>query len=213
MIRVDDLAIHQGDFNLSGISFQVDDGKYAVLMGRSGCGKTTVIEAICGLRQISSGRIHLSDREVTELRPAERNIGYVPQDVALFPGYKVRDQLAFSLVVRDAPESEIVSRVDQIAALLGITHLLDRLPDGLSGGEAKRVALGRALVPQPEVLCLDEPLSNLDEDINAEMVELLGSTIREEAVTVLHITHSSREADRLADVRLKLVDGEVVSDQ
>ena len=105
---------------------------------------------------------------------------------------------------------QIAERVEHMAGLLGISHLLDRKPEGLSGGEAKRVALGRALVPQPEVLCLDEPLSNLDEDINAEMIELLGSTIREEAVTVLHITHSSREADRLADVRLSLVDGVVV---
>jgi ABC-type sugar transport system ATPase subunit len=144
------------------------------------------------------------------LRPAERNIGYVPQDVALFPGYKVRDQLAFSLVVRDAPEARIAERVEHMAGLLGIEHLLDRMPEGLSGGEAKRVALGRALVPQPEVLCLDEPLSNLDEDINAEMVELLGSTIRQEAVTVLHITHSRHEADRLADIRLSLVDGVMV---
>jgi len=210
VIQVQDLCIEQGDFRLENIGFTVTDGKYAVLMGRSGCGKTTIIEAICGLRPVRQGQIHLSDREVTELRPAERNIGYVPQDIALFPGYRVRDQLAFSLVVRGAPEMQIAERVEHMAGLLGISHLLDRRPDGLSGGEAKRVALGRALVPQPEVLCLDEPLSNLDEDINAEMIELLGSTIREEAVTVLHITHSSREADRLADVRLSLVDGVVV---
>jgi ABC-type sugar transport system ATPase subunit len=210
VIQVQDLCIEQGDFRLENIGFTVADGKYGVLMGRSGCGKTTIIEAICGLRPIRHGQIHLSDREVTKLRPAERNIGYVPQDIALFPGYRVRDQLAFSLVVRNAPKMQIAERVEHMAGLLGISHLLDRKPEGLSGGEAKRVALGRALVPQPEVLCLDEPLSNLDEDINAEMIELLGSTIREEAVTVLHITHSSREADRLADVRLSLVDGVVV---
>ncbi|MFT5123877.1 MAG: ABC-type sugar transport system ATPase subunit [Kiritimatiellia bacterium] len=210
MIQVEDLCIEQGGFRLEHISFTIEDGKYAVLMGRSGCGKTTIIEAICGLRKVTRGHVRLSDREVTSLRPAERNIGYVPQDVALFPGYKVRDQLAFSLVVRDAPEARIAERVEHMAGLLGIEHLLDRMPEGLSGGEAKRVALGRALVPQPEVLCLDEPLSNLDEDINAEMVELLGSTIRQEAVTVLHITHSRHEADRLADIRLSLVDGVMV---
>lgn len=211
MIEVNKLAIEQGAFALQDVSFTVPDGAYAVLMGKSGCGKTTIVEAICGLRPVVSGSIHLGDRDITHVRPAERNIAYVPQDVALFPTFKVRDQLAFSLVVREAEDSFIAERVELLAERLAIEHLLDRMPQGLSGGEAKRVALGRALVPQPEVICLDEPLSNLDEDTAADMLALLETALKAQNVTVLHVTHSSREADQLADLTLRLDGGSVLS--
>ena len=113
-------------------------------MGRSGCGKTTLLEAICGLRKIDRGKIILGDRDVTNLPPAERGVGYVPQDRALFPTQSVREQLAFALVLRSLSSSEISRRVEELAELLGLYELLDRLPDKLSGGEAQRVALGRA---------------------------------------------------------------------
>ncbi len=139
MIRLADITIKQGDFELSGIEMELSSGEYGVLMGRSGCGKTTLLEAICGLRKIDQGKIILGDRDVTNLPPAERGVGYVPQDRALFPTQSVREQLAFALVLRSLGQSEISRRVEELAELLGLDELLDRLPDKLSGGEAQRV--------------------------------------------------------------------------
>jgi ABC-type sugar transport system ATPase subunit len=205
MIQLDDLALRAGSFSLAGLSLTVAAGEYAVLMGKTGCGKTSLLEAICGLRPPSAGRIILLGRDVTRLRPAERGVGYVPQDLALFPTLSVRDHLAFSLVVRRWPGAQIAERVGELADLLGIAHLLDRYPLGLSGGEAQRVALGRALAFHPPILLLDEPLSALDEATRGDMVELLRSVQRRTGVTTLHVTHSLTEARRLAD-RLFLLD-------
>ncbi|MEE2615595.1 MAG: ATP-binding cassette domain-containing protein [Verrucomicrobiota bacterium] len=212
MIRLADITIKQGDFELSGIELELSSGQYGVLMGRSGCGKTTLLEAICGLRKIDQGKIILGDRDVTNLPPAERGVGYVPQDRALFPTQPVREQLAFALVLRSLGQPEISRRVEELAELLGLGELLDRLPDKLSGGEAQRVALGRALAHKPSVLCLDEPLSALDEELHDEMCQLLEHVNGQTGVTVLHITHSPSEAKRLAGCHYHLVDGKVHHD-
>ncbi len=209
MIELEDIALRQGSFELSGIGLCLDAGEYGVLMGRSGCGKTTILEAVCGLRKLDGGTVRLDGHDVTELPPAERGVGYVPQDRALFPTLIVREQLAFALVLRDLPQSEISARVDELADLLGITPLLDRAPEKLSGGEAQRVALGRALAHRPGVLCLDEPLSALDEELHEEMCQLLEHVHRETGVTILHITHSPSEARRLAGCHFRMEDGKV----
>jgi molybdate/tungstate transport system ATP-binding protein len=211
VIAVDNLSIHQGNFALSGISFHVPKGEYAVLMGRTGCGKTTLLEAICGLRPIlPPGRIRLMDRDVTDLKPAERGIGYVPQDGALFPTMTVRDHLAFALEIRRWEKSRVDGAVSEIAALLGLDHLLRRKPPGLSGGEAQRVALGRALSFHPGILLLDEPLSALDEPTREEMYGLLQTVRTRTGVTALHVTHSLTEARALADRILVFHEGRVV---
>ena len=199
MIHLDNLSIRSGDFTLEGISLQVPSGAYAVLMGKTGCGKTTLLEAMCGLRPVHAGRVVLCDRDVTRLRPADRGLGYVPQDLVLFPTLTVRDNMGFALHARHWAATDLAVRVKQMAEMLGVTHLLGRYPQGLSGGESQRVALGRALAFRPRVLLLDEPLSALDEDTRAEMVDLLRSVQRHTGVTVLHITHSRAEATRLAD--------------
>lgn len=199
MIAIDQLCVRAGSFALDGVCLHVATGQYAVLMGKTGCGKTTLLEVICGLKPARSGRIVLLDRDVTRLRPGERGVGYVPQDLALFPTLTVRDHLAFALEVRDWNSYTIRERVAGLAGLLGITHLLDRHPQGLSGGESQRVALGRALSFHPRILLLDEPLSALDEDTRGEMVALLRSVQRLTGVTTLHVTHSLTEARRLAD--------------
>ena len=209
MIRLANIAIKQGEFKLSGIELELFSGQYGVLMGRSGCGKTTLLEAICGLRKIDQGKIILGDRDVTKLPPAERGVGYVPQDRALFPTQPVREQLAFALVLRSLGQAEISRRVEELAELLGLDELLDRLPDKLSGGEAQRVALGRALAHKPSVLCLDEPLSALDEELHDEMCKLLEHVNGQTGVTVLHITHSPSEANRLGGRHYQLVDGKI----
>src|SRR5579884_668875 len=161
MIAVDNLSLRSGAFAVDGVSFVVPAGAYGVLMGRTGCGKTTLLEAVCGLKPVRAGRVRLLGRDVTDLHPSRRGIGYVPQDLSLFPTLRVRDNLAFALEVRRRGRAEIDRRVGELAELLGLGRLLDRWPQGLSGGEAQRVALGRALAAAPPVLLLDEPLSAL----------------------------------------------------
>jgi ABC-type sugar transport system ATPase subunit len=204
MIELDNITIRSGAFALAGISFTVPTGQYAVLMGRTGSGKTTLLEVVCGLRRPDAGRVRLMGHDVTLARPAERGVGYVPQDGALFPTLSVRDHLAFAPTVQRWPARRIQDRVAELADLLGLAHLLERTPHGLSGGERQRVALGRALAFAPPVLLLDEPLSALDEETRAGMYELLMRIRGQFAFTALHVTHSPAEAERLADCILRL---------
>ncbi len=210
MIAVEQLSVRAGDFCIDGISFEVPTGEHGVLMGKTGCGKTTILEAICGLKEVVSGRITLMGRDVTRLRAGERGIGFVPQDGALFATMTVRQQLAFGPKVQGWGKKEIEQRVPELAEELGIEDILERKPFGLSGGERQRVALGRALAVRPKIICLDEPLSALDEETHEGMVELIRSVVKEHGITALHITHSRREADLIADKEFFLEDGKLV---
>ncbi len=212
MIQIIDLTLRQGAFLLAGVSLEVPSGQYGVLMGKTGCGKTSILEAIAGLRPIASGTITLNDRNITRLAPGERGIGYVPQDAALFRTMTVYNHLAFALELRGTDRAIIDNRVMALAEWLGIEHLLHRRPAGLSGGEAQRVALGRALSFRPKYLLLDEPLSSLDEETRGSLMDLLIGVREKRDVTVLHVTHSSVEAERLADVRFRLVNGQVIQE-
>ncbi len=209
MIQFDSIAWHAGAFRLENVSLRVPANRYAVLMGRTGSGKTTLLEILCGLRRPLAGRVLIDDRDVTHEPPAARGIGYVPQDTALFPTMTVREQLGFALRMRRRPAVEFANRVDQLAVELGITKLLERLPQELSGGERQRVALGRALAAHPKVLVLDEPLSALDEELRDDLAALLRRIQREHGITALHITHSRAEAERLADILFHLADGRI----
>ncbi|MCX7012502.1 MAG: ATP-binding cassette domain-containing protein [Candidatus Sumerlaeota bacterium] len=204
MIQINGLAIRAGAFHREGISFAVPTGKYAILMGRTGCGKTTLLETICGLLEAPAGEIRLYGREVSHLKPAQRGIGYVPQDVVLFNNLTVAKHLSLALEVRRWPRKAIRERVGEMAQLLGIERLLRRKPYGLSGGEQHRVALGRALSFRPHVLCLDEPLSGFDAAIWEEICQLLQTVQRQTGVTTLHVTHHREEAERLGDVILEM---------
>jgi ABC-type sugar transport system ATPase subunit len=210
VIRLDNVAWRAGVFALEKISFTVPTGSYGVLMGRTGGGKTSLLEIICGLRRPIVGKVFLGGRDVTNLAPGERGLGYVPQDGALFPTMTVREQLGFALRVQRRPFEEIAERVFDLATALSIDHLLDRRPNGLSGGERQRVALGRALAARPQVLLLDEPLSALDDETREPLADLLSEVQRETVVTVLHVTHRQSEAARLADVLFRLDAGCVV---
>ena len=209
MISVNNLSLEVGEFALENVSFEVPSRSYCALMGKTGCGKTTILEAVCGLRPVDSGSISLMSREVTDLPPAERGIGFVPQDGALFSSMTVEQNLGFSLEVRGRSKGVVSERVKQLAELLGIANLLERRIQGLSGGEKQRVALGRALAFEPGILCLDEPLSALDDETKVGLVDLLGKVREETGVTTLHITHSLQEARSLCDMLLVMEDGQV----
>jgi ABC-type sugar transport system ATPase subunit len=209
MIAVDHLTVRVSAFALENVGFDVPTGQYAVLMGRTGVGKTTLLEALCGLKTVAGGTIRLNGRDVTRLKPAERGIGYVPQDRALFQTMTVREHLAFALTIQKAGRRVIQESVAELSRLLGIEHLLDRRPPGLSGGEAQRVALGRALSARPGVLCLDEPLSALDDETRREMYELLENVRQSTSVTILHVTHNLDEAEQLADRIFLLRNGKI----
>lgn len=178
-------------------------------MGRTGSGKTTILEAILGFRKIAQGQITLVGKDVTKLNPAVRGIGYVPQDAALFSSMNVRSHLAFALQIRRCNKQVVNQRVEELAELLGITHLLDRFPNKLSGGEKQRVAIGRAISFRPKILCLDEPLSALDEETHSQMCDLLKTVWQETKVTTLHVTHHVSEAENLATQILRIADGQV----
>jgi len=210
MIELRDVTITAGQFSLQHIDLKVNSGQYAVLMGQTGQGKTTILEAICGLRKVTTGKILIGTRDVTDRLPGDREIGYVPQDLALFPTMTVRQHLEFALRLRRHPSRVIRARVSELAEVLGIEDLLKRSVDGLSGGEAQRVALGRALSFRPSVLLLDEPFSALDEATRQEMHALLRSITESTSVTTLHVTHNNDEAKALADQRSVLQDGTVL---
>jgi ABC-type sugar transport system ATPase subunit len=209
MIEFRDVTLRAGEFMLERLSFTIEAGAYAVIMGRTGSGKTTILETLCGLRKVACGSILLDGRNITHLGPAERNIGYVPQDLALFETMTVREHLEFAPRLRNFPADRIIAKTKELAELLGIASLLPRKPNGLSGGEAQRVALGRALSFEPPVLLLDEPLSALDEQTREEIQHLLRAIRARTGVTTLHITHSRHEADALATVRFLIEDGEL----
>ncbi|NWK54369.1 ABC transporter ATP-binding protein [Verrucomicrobiaceae bacterium N1E253] len=198
MLKVHQLAVHAGSFALENISFEVPTGACFSLMGPSGSGKTTLMEALCGLRHVDSGTIHLSDRTITDMRPGDRNIALVPQDNALFPHLTIRQHLSFGPQIRRWSKTDTRNRCNELAEQLGLTQLLDRYPAKLSGGEAKRVALGRALASRPDLLCLDEALTGLDDGTHNEVLSALQQTISDHSVTTLHITHNRKEAQALA---------------
>ncbi len=209
MIELRDVTLQAGAFQLSKLNFTVDAGRYAVLMGRSGMGKTTILEAVCGLKRVGGGAILIGGREVHKLTPGERNIGYVPQNLGLFHAMNVRQHLEFALLLRKTSRPEINTRVSELAEILGLGPLLNRGIQHLSGGEAQRVALGRALSFRPQVLLLDEPLSALDEATRHSIQELLLELKRTAGTTTLHVTHNREEANILADLHLALEAGQV----
>ena len=209
MIELDNLPITQGNFTLTNINVSIPQGAYAVLTGQTGSGKTSLVETICGLRRSSGGRVLIGGRDVTRLAPSQRQIGYVPQDSVLFPTMKVERQIGFGLEVRNAKPAQRKKRIEEVAEMLQLTSLLKRTPAGLSGGETQRVALARAISFRPRLLCLDEPLSALDETARQSLIELLRDVHQTQQITVVHITHSTTECQQLGTTELRLTDGKI----
>lgn len=209
MISLDNVSVRAGAFRLEGIQLLVPAGEYGILMGKTGAGKTSLLEAVIGFKSVVAGSICLAGRDVTQLNPAVRGIGYLPQDGALFSTLTVEENLAFALKIRRVDKERIASRVRELAELMGIGPLLKRQTQGLSGGERQRVALGRAMAFEPRILCLDEPLSALDSETREQILQLLLTIKRLNQVTILHVTHDLVEAKRLADKIFRLVNGKI----
>jgi ABC-type sugar transport system ATPase subunit len=184
---------------LDGVDLEAADGELLVVVGPSGCGKSTLLRCIAGLEPVDEGVIHIGERDVTQVRPAARNVSMVFQSYALFPHLTVRENIAFGLVVREEPKAEVRIRVAEASKLVGVESLLERRPYELSGGERQRVALARALVRRPDAYLLDEPLSNLDAGTRVEMRTELRRLHREVGATMLHVTHDQIEALTLGD--------------
>lgn len=209
MIEFDRVTIQVGALALRDVTFTIPSGEYGVLMGATGSGKTTLLETACHMRPFLSGEVRLLGRSIRNLAPAECGVGYVPQDQALFPHLTVREHLEFALRIRREAPVFIARRVAELVHLLGIGHLLARYPQKLSGGEAQRVALGRALSFHPDVLLLDEPLSALDDNTRQEMYELLQRVQSTTGTTTLHVTHHGQEALVLGQRHFLLANGRV----
>lgn len=194
MIHVKNLCVDLGDFVLNDINLTVNKGEYFIVLGPTGAGKTVLLESIAGLYPIKSGSIWLKGKDVTRVVPEKRGVSIVYQDHALFPHLSVKDNIAFGLRLHKWTSQEIAKILSEVAGLLGISHLLSRKPDTLSGGERQKVALARALSIQPQVLLLDEPLSALDpesrEGVQHELRQIHGQL----KVTTIHVTHDFEEA-------------------
>lgn len=190
---------------LDGVEFEVRSGEIFTLLGESGCGKTTTLRIIAGFEVPDEGRVYFDDRDVTFLKPYERNTAMVFQNYALWPHMRVFDNVAYGLRIRRVPENEVRRRVMRVLDLMGIRHLADRYPTELSGGQQQRVALARAIVVEPAVLLLDEPLSNLDAQLRIKMREEIVSLQRKLGITTIYVTHDQEEAlsisDRIAVMR------------
>src|SRR3954453_4659192 len=184
---------------LHGVSVDIQDGEFVILVGPSGCGKSTLLRMIAGLENISGGELRIGPRVVNDVPPKERDIAMVFQNYALYPHMTVADNMAFSLKLKRAPKTEIKSRVDRAAEILGLGKLLDRYPRQLSGGQRQRVAMGRAIVRDPQVFLFDEPLSNLDAKLRVAMRTEIKALHQRLKTTTIYVTHDQIEAMTMAD--------------
>ena len=195
-------AVHK--FNLD-----IKDKEFVVLVGPSGCGKSTTLRMIAGLEDISEGELYIGDRLVNDVQPKDRNIAMVFQNYALYPHMTVFENMAFGLKLRKVPKDEIKRKVEEVAGILDITHLLNRKPKALSGGQRQRVALGRAMVRNPDVFLLDEPLSNLDAKLRTTMRSEIIKLHRRLDATFVYVTHDQTEAMTMGDRIVVMKDGHI----
>jgi multiple sugar transport system ATP-binding protein len=177
----------------------VEDGEFMVLVGPSGCGKTTALRMVAGLEEITAGTIEIGGRVVNDVEPKDRDIAMVFQNYALYPNMAVRDNIGFGLKLRRMPKDQIAARVDEAMGLLGLTEWADRKPAQLSGGQRQRVAMGRAIVREPSVFLMDEPLSNLDAKLRVQMRAEVARIQRRLGVATLYVTHDQVEAMTMGD--------------
>lgn len=195
---------------LNNVSLELEDGELLVLLGRSGCGKSTVLRLIAGLERLDAGEIYLGDKRIDHLEPKKRQVAMVFQNYALYPHMSVEKNLAFPLKVAGLKSEEIKKRVARVAETLGLEEKRKDKPGQLSGGQRQRVALGRAIIREPSLFLLDEPLSNLDADLRVRMRHEIVRLQKEVGVTTIHVTHDQAEALTMADRIAVLEEGQLV---
>ena len=210
-IEVKNLSRNYGDIDaVKDVSFTVPEKSFTVLLGPSGCGKSTILKMLSGLEQVSHGTINIGGSDVTELEASKRGVSMVFQSYALFPHLNVKENIQFGLKVRKVPAEEREKKVKDAANVVGLTDLLDRKPANLSGGQRQRVALARSIVSEQSVCLMDEPLSNLDSKLRAEMRDEIRDLQKRLGLTVVYVTHDQVEAMSMADQIILLKLGEIV---
>lgn len=202
-----DFGGHKGVFD---VNIEVEKGEFFVILGPSGCGKTTTLRMIAGLESVDEGNIFLDDREITDFPPRMRNIAMVFQNYALYPFMTVRQNIQFPLKIMKMNKTDMEAKTEEVSKMLGIGDLLDRKPGEISGGQRQRVALGRALVREPALFLMDEPLSNLDAKLRTQMRVELKRLQKEFETTTVYVTHDQVEATTLADRACLMNEGRVV---
>ena len=207
-VRIDNVTKKFGHTTaVSNFSAELQDGHLICLLGPSGCGKSTLLNMLCGIIPVTEGQIFFDDKDVTKLPPDQRNIGMVFQNYALYPHMTVAQNIAFPLEVQKVNKNERKTRVEEIAKLVHVDNLLRRYPSELSGGQQQRVAIARAMVKKPQLLLMDEPLSNLDARLRLEMREEIRRIQKETGVTTVFVTHDQEEAMSISDSILLMKDG------
>ena len=194
---------------IKGVNLTIEPGEFCVFVGPSGCGKSTLLRLISGLEEVTAGTIHIGGKDVTDAEPSARGIAMVFQNYALYPHLSVRDNIGFGLSLAKLPKAEIKAKVEAAAAALKLTDYLDRKPKALSGGQRQRVAIGRAIVRDPKVFLFDEPLSNLDAALRAQMRIELSDLHRKLGATMIYVTHDQVEAMTMADKIVVLNAGQI----
>lgn len=194
---LDQISFKIGTFSIENLSFKVEQNEYFILTGPNGAGKTILIKLIAGLYYPLSGTIFINGQLIIDLPPWKRNIGYIPQDGVLFTNRTVKENIQFGLEIRRIKSKEIM--VKQIAEMMKIEHLLNRMPQNLSGGERQKVSLARVLVLTPSILLLDEPVSAIDEEMRDEICKDLKTIQQQNKIPIIHISHNQQEINLVAD--------------
>lgn len=210
MLVVKDLCVQLGSFSLKSVNLEVRDEEYFVLLGRTGSGKTALLETVSGLNAVTSGQILINGRDVTKLNVEQRHIGFAYQDYALYRHLSVRENISFGLMWRDKRTNEIEKAVDDVIGLLGLQKLLDKRPWTLSGGESQKIALARAIAIKPDLLILDEPLSAVDVETKEDYENELKGLSRRLKLTTIHVTHNFEEAVALGDRIAVIMNGQIM---
>lgn len=209
MIALENVSISLGDFSLKGVNLEIPSGEYFSILGPTGAGKTVILELIAGLYKPDQGNILINNENVQEIPPEKRGVGFVYQDYALFPHLNVYENISFGLKLKKNSQKEIKDTVLELAELFNITHLLDRLPGTLSGGEQQRVSLARALALKPKILLMDEPLGALDPNTKNFLRREIKRIHRAYGCTIVHVTHDFNEANTLATMVGIILDGQI----
>ncbi len=204
MIELIDVGLQRGSFRLPATSLKIDARQCCVITGAAGTGKTTIAEALCGLQSIDTGTLLLRDQVANNIPVAQRGIGYLPQDVALFPNMSVSANIGFGLSVNRWPKEKKRARISELADQLQLNELLQRVPRQLSGGQQKRVAMARAIAIFPDIICLDEPFVSLDDDSKTLITDLLSDLRSKSAPTILVVTHQPQWITEISDFEYRV---------